>query len=87
MNPDIDHQATRVLQRQQHHQHCINPLLLEAIESPLVSDNATHCVGMYHQCPIELDLLCEKINNIILNANCVFTASAIWVPGDAATGR
>ena len=26
---------------------CINPLLLEAIDSPLVSDEATHCVGMY----------------------------------------
>ena len=36
---------------------CINPLLLEAIESPLVSDNATHCVGMYQQYPVDLDCI------------------------------
>ena len=28
---------------------CINPLLLEGIGSPIVSDEATHCVGMYQQ--------------------------------------
>ena len=42
---------------------CINPLLLEAIGEDVESDEVTHCVGMYQQYPIDLDLLCEKINS------------------------
>ena len=42
---------------------CINPRLLEEIGEDVESDEATHCVGMYQQYPIDLDLLCEKINS------------------------
>ena len=43
---------------------CICPGLLKEISSPAVSDEATHCVGMYQQLSHSpVDLLCEKINS------------------------